>query len=909
MFDLEKEISAWLRQFRKHRAFNHGAIREMELHLRDHIDDLITDGHSAEEAFHLAVKAFGDIPAMASEEMKNSVPRRSMPIQIYQALLGNYVKIALRNFTRRPFFTFLNTAGLAIGLAGGVLIGLFIIDELSFDTMFADADRIYRINIDNRTSGEVSRYASAPGPMAGVLDSDCPQVELVTRFREVNGALLRKPDATENVKEVHVTAVDSSFFTMFGLTLLQGDTRTALKEPNSIVLTESAVVRHFGDDQKVIGKNLLVDNSKLFVVTGVMPDLPRNSFLRDHGVFLSLSSYEDEKTLAWNTWYFPTFVKLNRGTDVKDLQAFLNTVKESYLIPWAMTFVPGLTIESARKSEEETGDYMLFNTIALTDIHLRSHDREGEFSINSDVQHVYILGIIGVFLIFLASVNFMNLSTAHSLTRAKEVGIRKTLGSDRWGLIRHFLTESVLISVLSLGLSIVVVVVTLPLFNHLVERNINVPFDNPLFWIVLVAATLFLGVLSGWYPAFFMSGFIPANLVKSRSQRRTSSAGLRNGLVVLQFVVSVFLIVGTLVVYQQVDYIRHKDLGFQKEQVLVIDDIRAAGNGADALDEQIKQLSFVESVSLSDYLPTPSARGGTTYFLEGAIGKEEFKSDNAIIIEEWDIDDAYVPTLGLDIIAGRNFDKSHGTDSSALLLNEAAVRLLGLEPEKALGLRMTSDFHRPDKENMEYRTVVGVVKNFHFESMRNRIDALSLVLNNRANTMIIRLSGGNHERAVSEIGAIWKKASPGQAFNYYFLDDSFDNTYHAELRLGKIFATFTILALFIACLGLFGLATFSTEKRTKEIGVRKVLGASVPSISYLVSTDFLKLVCIAILLALPLSWYVMNQWLEEFSFRITITWWTLALAAATALLISIVTVSYQSIRAAMLNPVKSLRTE
>lgn len=907
MFDLEKAIRAWLKQFRKYRAFNHGSVREMELHLRDHIEDLIANGRTEKEAFELAVQEFGEVQEVAREEFQNMKPRTTLIAMIRNTMLGNYFKIALRNFTKKPFFTFLNTFGLAIGMSGGLLIMLFIIDELSFDRMFTDADRIYRINIDNQTSGEFSAYAAAPGPMGGVLVADCPQIELVTRFREVDGALIRQPEAAFNVKETHLTAVDSSFFTMFGLDLLQGNTHTALKEPNSVVLTQSAVKRFFGDEN-AMGKSLLLDNEKIFVVTGVMADMPSNSFLRNHHVFLSLVSYPDEKTLAWDTWYFPTFVKLQPGTNVADLQTFLNTVKDNYLIPWAMTFVPGLTLENAKAADEKSGDFMRFNATALTDIHLYSTDREGEFSPNSDVENIYIMAFIGLFLIVLAAVNFMNLSTAHSLTRAKEVGIRKTLGSNRMGLVRQFLTESVLISLLSLLVAIGIAVLALPFFNNLAEKNISIPFSNPVFWLLLIFATIALGILSGGYPAFFISRFTPAKVLKGVHER-VGGGKMRNALVVFQFTISVFLIVSTLVVYQQVEYIRHKDLGFQIDQILVLDDIKAAGNQIESLKEEIRQSSQVENVSISSYLPTPSARGGTTYFLEGAIGEDEFKSEDAIIIEKWRIDDAYVPTLNLQLVAGRNFSKEFSSDSSALLLNESAVKILGVEPEEALGMRMTSDFHRPDKENMEYLTVIGVVKNFHFESMRNKIDALSLVWGTKADKMIIKLKAGDFSRAIAEIEKKWNRVAPGQPFNYYFMDDSFNDTYKAELRLGSIFFIFTVLSLCIACLGLFGLATFNAEKRSKEIGIKKVMGASVNQITYQLSADFLKLVGLAILVSLPLSWYVMNKWLEEFSYRIEISGWILALSAFLAVIISLATVSYQSIKAALVNPVNSLRSE
>lgn len=908
MFDLENAIQKWLRQFRKHRAFDHGSIREMELHLRDHIEDLIATGYSKREAFDQAVSQFGDIAEIAQDEFQNARPQtRSFFQMIRSNLFSNYVKISVRNFTRQPFFTFLNIFGLAVGMSGVLLIGLFIHDELSFDKMFVDAERIYRINIDNRTNGEYSQYASAPGPMAQVLKMDCPHVEMVTRFREVGSMLIRQSDQTQNTKATHVTAVDSSFFTMFGLALQEGDIRTALKEPNSVVLSHSAVKLLFGDGN-ALGKSLLLDNNKMVVVTGVMEDMPKNSFLRNHNIFISLSSFDDEKTLAWNTWYFPTFVKLSSGASVNDLQTFLNTVQERYLIPWAMTFVPGLSVEILKAQEKATGDFMRFNAIALTDIHLYSTDRRGEFSPNSDVNNVYIMFFIGLFLLSLASVNFMNLSTAHSMTRAKEVGIRKTLGSDRFSLIRQFLTESSMISLMAFAVCMIMALLALPLFNRLAGKHISVPFDSPSFWLTTISGTILIGLLSGSYPAFFLSRFVPARVLKGAASK-TGGGRVRNMLVVFQFAISIFLILSTLVVFQQIHFIQQKDLGFQKEQILVLDDLNAAGNQVQSLKEEIRRINRVEDVSVTSYLPTPSARNGITYFRESVSGKGAFTAENGLIIEHWKIDYDYVNTLGLEIIAGRNFSRQFATDSSALLLNESAASMLAKNPEDVIGMRLTSDFHRQDKENMEYMTVVGVVKNFHFETLRNSIDALSMVLGNRGEKMIIKLSAGDFTETIGEIRKRWEAVAPGQPFNYYFMDESFNDTYKAELQLGSIFVVFTVLSLFIACLGLFGLATFNAERKTKEIGIRKVMGASVRNITVQLSADFLKLVAISICISLPLGWYAMNKWLEGFSYRTEIHWWTLGLSALLAVAIAVITVSYQGIKAAVMNPVNSLRSE
>lgn len=866
------------------------------------------------DLFELFEKHFEESPAKAKWAFGFSVIRYFRPgfIRSFKQenfltgpiMLKSDLKISWRSLKKQPFFTFLNTFGLAVGMAGALLISLFIYDELSFDKMFDDSDRIYRLNIDHQNAGELNRYAAVSSPLANVMKQDYPQAELITRFKNTGSVFLKKVDSELFVKENHVVGADSSFFKMFGLDLIRGDSRTAFSNPNTLVLTRTAAEKHFGIHE-ALGQTLIMDDEESYVVSGVMEDLPGNSFLRDHSVFISMPSFEDADGTSWNNWVYPTFVKLLPTSDPENLDAYLATVKERYLIPWAMTFIPGLSIESAREAEESTGSFMNFNAIPLTDIHLYSPNIDEEFSQNSDVQNVYILSIIGFFLILLACVNFMNLSTAESLKRAKEVGIRKTLGSNRLGLIRQFLTEAGLISFLSFLLALALAFFALPFFNEFSEKAMVIPFESSAFWLLLMASVAFLGFLSGSYPAFFMSRFMPIKVLKGNGQASVEGGAIRNSLVVFQFSISIFLIVSTLVVFQQLNFIQNKDLGFQKDQILVIDDVDAAGNQMESFKQDIKQISHVENVSTSSFLPTPSARNGVTFFPEGSV----FQPEKALIIGNWRVDYEYVSILDLEIIAGRDFDEEFATDSSGMILNESVVAMLGIEPEEALGMRLTKDFDRPDKENTKFLTVIGVVKNFHFETLRNSIDAMSLSLGNNPQKMIVKLNAGNFQNSIADIEKLWRKVVPEQPFNYYFMDDSFNETYEAELQLGRIFATFTILSIFIACLGLFGLAAFNAERRTKEIGIRKVLGASVQQITYRLSIDFLKLVGIAVLVSLPLGWYAMSSWLQDFSYRIEIGVEVFILAALLAVFVSLLTVSYQSIKAAIMDPVKSLKSE
>ncbi len=813
------------------------------------------------------------------------------------------LKVSWRSIRNRPFFTTLNTIGLAVGMASALFIILYVVNELSFDKMFPDADRIVRVNIDNRIGGETTKYAAVSGPLAAVLKEDFPHTEMVSRFRNVGSIFLRTLHSQENVKEDGVIGADSSFLKMFGLTLLYGDSESALKEPNTLILTKTAAEKHF-DVNEAVGKTILLDNTDPYIVTGILPDLPTNSFLRDHHIFLSIESFDDAKSPAWNNWNFPTFVKLSSVEHRDNFQEFLGLVKESYLIPWAMTFIPGLTLESARASDEETGNFMRFNHTPLTDIHLYSNDREGEITPNSDFKNIYILSLIGLFILALACVNYVNLSTAQSLKRAKEVGIRKTLGSNRRSLVKQFLLEAGLIAFYAMVLATTMAKIAMPHFNTLAGTDISLPYNHPTFWFLLIGISTLLALVSGFYPAFVLSRFSPLRVLKQGEHGGKMTGKIRSILVVFQFSVAVFLIIGTLVVFKQLKFIQNKDLGYEKDQILVIDDINASPHQKNSLKIELERLKDIKSTSLSSFLPTPSARNGSTFFPEGKLFSRE-----ASIFGKWRVDHDYISTLDLEIIAGRGFDREFATDSNAIVLNEAAAAMIGMQPEKIIGLRLTDDFHRQDKENMKFYTVIGVLRDFHYESLRNDINAMSLTLGGDGHKMLIKLVSEDFSSAVAHIEDIWRSVVPGQPFHCYFMDDSFNETYRAEQHLVRIFTTFTLVSILIACLGLFGLVAFSAEKRVREIGIRKILGASVPQITYLLSFDFLKLVAISICVSVPLGWLIMNQWLQDFSYRTEISWWLFVVAGASAAIICLLTVSYQSIKSARANPVTSLRND
>ena len=810
-------------------------------------------------------------------------------------MIQNYFKIAWRNLKRQPFFTFLNTFGLTIGMAGAILICLFIYDELNYDTNYADADRIYRINSDIKFGGETSRNAEVSALMAEAMENDFPQVALTTRFRNRGSMLIKKQGAPQSIKEEQVAYTDASMFKMFGFELLYGDAATALKEQHSIVLTRSAAEKHF-KIENAVGETVMLDNTNPFIVTGVIEDFPENTFIRNHNVFISMTGYDEAENGSWGSNNFYTFVKLFPSSKIEELQVGLETIFRKYIVPYAQEFMPGITEEQFLAS----GNFFNFSTTNVSDIHLHS-DRFPEMSANGSIQNVYILSFIALFLIVLASVNFMNLSTAHSLKRAKEVGIRKTLGSGKFDLIFQFLSESGLIALISMVFAIVMAVITMPVFNELSGKELSIPYTKPIFWILVVVSGITLGILSGVYPAFFMSKFIPVKVLKGNGDASSKGGGIRSALVVFQFSISVFLIVCTLVVFQQIHFIQNKELGYTKDRILIIEDVDAAGNQAQTFKQEVDQLTQVKNSTLSSFFPTPSNRNDTSFFSE-----ESLEQGKAIQMQRWRIDFDYVSTFDLELIAGRDFNKNFGADSLSIIINEAAVTVMQLKPEEALGVRVTNDL---GKENPKMYSIIGVVKDFHFESLRENISALSLKLGNNSNALAVKINAGDYSKTIKTIEEKWASIAPGQPFGYYFLDDAFNRTYEADQRLGRVFSVFTILSILIACLGLFGLAAFSAEKRRKEIGVRKVMGASIAQITYKLSIDFLKLVFIAVMIAIPLAWYAMNKWLEDFTYRIEIGIGIFILAIFLAILISVLTLGFQSVKAAIVNPIKSLRSE
>ncbi len=809
-------------------------------------------------------------------------------------MLQSYLKIAWRNLVRNRTFSAINVAGLAIGLATCLLISLFVLDELSYDRFNEKANRVVRVVFRGAINGEKMKEAHVMPPVAQTLKADYPEVLEATRIRANWPPLLTYGD--NSFGNQAFAYVDSNFFQVFTLPFVQGDPKTALTGPNTVVITQTAADRYFGKTDP-IGKVLTVKSwNAAFTVTGVMKDVPVNSHFH-FDFFASMATLPDAKSLSWMTSEFHTYLVLPEGYDYRQLQAKLPGTVEKYMGPQVQQAF-GMSMNQFRQKGNDLGLFLE----PLTDIHLHS-DVTMSLEAGSDIRYVYIFGAIALFMLLVACINFMNLSTASASKRGKEVGIRKVLGSVRFSLASQFLTESLLLTTIALGLAIGLVVLTLPYFNQLAGKQLLISSLNGI-WLVpgLLLFGLFVGVLAGSYPAFFLSSFKPVAVLKGSSTFRMpgkSGVGLRSGLVVFQFFISITLMIGTTVVYQQLSYIQNTKIGYDKEHVLVLRDAWRLGKNEAIFRQQLQQDSRVANVSVSGYLPVgPTNNNNYTVF-------PETSSTQLVKTLRYDVDDQYIPTIGMKLVAGRNFSPQYASDSSGVILNETAARALGWAGN-ALGHTITNSTNQGQKTS--YR-VIGVVKDFHFKSFHERISPLLMVLSNEGGSLIIKTRNADISGLLATLGTQWAAFKTGVPFGYHFLAESVADTYQAELKTGRILGLFAGLTIFVACLGLFGLAMFTAEQRTKEIGVRKVLGASVSSIVTLLSQDFLKLVLIAIVIASPLAWWAMNHWLQDFAYKIDIEWWVFALAGALAVGIALLTVSFQSIKAALMNPVKSLRSE
>ncbi len=822
-------------------------------------------------------------------------------------MLTNYLKIAFRNLWINRMCSGINLFGLTVGVASCLLILLFVNDERNYDHFLPDAERIYQVNIAGNFGGSEFNTNGSPPPVGRTMADEFPEVETYTRtFKPSDAVVQRKQgdQALHYFTESTILAVDSNFLRVFRFTLLAGDAATCLQEPNSVVVTEQTARKYFGRST-ALDQFLYIDDQPV-KITGVLRDVPTQSTLQ----FDFLRPVRDYSVVANFDW---SWVWLNVNTYVR-----LNEVvaRQPGRVQALEAKFPAMVREHAAGAFERIGqpfDKFVqkggrwdFSLQPFLTVHLNSAGIGTNYKNLGDAKQVKTFAVIALFIIVLACVNFMNLATARSVKRAKEVGVRKVLGSTKNSLIGQFLTESMLYSLLATGAGIGLATLALPLFNQVANKTFAV---DALWSADSLGASLLLaalvGLLTGSYPAFYLTAFSPVQTLKNGLQKSAWAHQLiRNGLVVFQFSVSTALLIGTIVVFGQLRFAQTKDLGFDKENVLILPNASRLGQNQEAFRQELLRQPDVLNASLSTSVPLKGGFGDF-YVPEQTHTDKQVAKD--LLLFSYMTDYELVPTLNIKLVEGRNFSRDFA-DSASVILNETAVKQIGWEDP--IGRTITY----PGGNDQKF-TVIGVMKNFDMSSVRYTVDPFALfhvsskTYQASKTNLIIRLRAGRVNQAVAGVRVQWKHFAPDAPFDYAFLDREFAQAYRTEQQTGQVFGGFTALAIFIASLGLFGLAVFTAEQRTKEIGVRKVLGASVASIVALLSKDFLKLVLIAIVIASPIAWYAMNEWLADFAYKIDISWWYFALAGGLAVGIALLTVSFQSVKAALANPVESLRSE
>jgi putative ABC transport system permease protein len=807
-------------------------------------------------------------------------------------MVRNYLRVALRNLLKYKAYSIINIIGLSVGVACCIAIMLFVRDELSFDTYNKHADRIYRPWFSATFYGRDIKSAQSPPPMGPTVHHDFPEVIAYARLHYEGSSKIECRELT--FVEQNFYWGDSTLFDVFTLPFVKGDPKTALAQPNTVVITESTARKYFGDENP-LGRILKRDKEADYMVTGVIRDVPRNSHFRPDFI-ASLTTITESRDPNWLGNNFYTYFLLKKGTDPRLFERRINEELLAHAGP-QLKALTGVSIEQFLSAGNRVG-YLLQ---PLTSIHLNSH-LDYELEQNGSVSTVYIFSAIAIAILLIACINFINLATARSEKRAKEVGIRKTLGSPRSHLVGQFLAESVMMSSAAVILAVGIVELLLPLFNNIADKKLSLGiFTDPLSIPILIGVGIVVGLIAGSYPAFYLSSFRAADVLKSETRKGGRRAFLRDGLVVFQFAISIILFVGTFVIYAQLKFIQTKDLGFDKEESVVIYRTDDLSDRLQSFEHELMADRDITSITNSDAIPG-NQWSESGFWLEGT-GAEKM-----LFLQTMCCDFDFAKTYKLEMVQGRFFSKEHPSDSNAVVVNEEVMKAFGVKNivgrRLVLPGRNVADEKRPE--------VIGVAKDFNYRSLHEPIRPLVIgpLRETRAAPFVtVRLAPGNHLGTVAFIEKVWKKYAGKEEFEFNFLDESLQKLYAADQRTNKIAGTFSVLAIFIACLGLLGLAAFITELRTKEIGVRKVLGASVPELVALLCSEFAKWVLIANLVAWPAAYYMMINWLQKFAYRTDLSIWIFILSGAMALLIALLTVSSHAIKAAMANPVEALRYE
>jgi putative ABC transport system permease protein len=802
-------------------------------------------------------------------------------------MLKNYFKIALRNINRQKVYTGINILGLAIGMAGAMFILLWVWDELNYDRFHKNADRIYRVYQVFNYGDYHLEQTQTPGILATKLKEKCHEVELVTRVRGFREELLVIADKRK-FNERGLGIADESFFQLFSFPLVIGNPQTILKEPHTVAISEKAARKYFGDSE-VVGRTLTIFDED-FVVSGVFKDMPNQSHFH-LDVLCSFASFERYQQPAWGINVFKTYVLLREGNHIEALENKLTDIVKNDMF------------DSPERYETVTakGDYTKFLTQPLTNIHLKSH-LLWEFEVNGNGTYVKFFTIIALFILLIAAINYINLVTARSASRTREVGIRKTVGSTRASLIRQFLIESVLTSFFALILSLSTLHIFMPAFRNLVGKPwLQIPYmENPLLLFPLILLTVLIGSIAGMYPAFFLSSFKPVAVLSGKSRGGINRSRLRNGLVVFQFSLSILLLVATLVVQKQMNFIQTHNLGYDQEQVMVIQTYGELGQKLPVLRELLLHDPSIEAVSASSSVPG----GPFTNIGMGLEGTDSNQGTNMYIA-----DADFQKTMKIEMMEGRFFSEGISTDESAVILNESEASKLGVQD--LLGKRMRIWV---GGEGMELFHIIGIVKDFHYESFHEPVKPLVMVMLHGVCPwpeayVSVRIRTSDVQKTLAQIRKTWEDVVPGTPFEYSFLDSIYDAQYQNEVRTSLVFTIFTLFAIFVACIGLLGLASYAVEQRTKEIGIRKVVGASVQDLVLMLSGEFTRWIALANLIAWPAAYYLMSQWLYNFAYRTTIGILPFIITMLISIGVAFFTVSYHALKASLTNPVESLRYE
>ena len=822
--------------------------------------------------------------------------KKSKLLHFYpKTMYRHHFKIAWRNITKHKMYAAIKIGGFSIGIAACMLIALFVMDEFNGDSYYKESDSLYRFIGVSTEPGRSGKWPAFPAPIKETLAHDFPEIEKTGRLIPYSGWFdagdnqFRPEEETKNLYEDGFVYADAVWLEIMQLPMIYGDATTALAEPNTLVISREKAEKYYPGENPV-GKTVIINDNETnpYKVGGVMEDLPDNSHLQFDFI---LTLYEKEfwqgEQASWCCWNYDSYIKVKAGTDPRKLEEKLLLIRDNYIVPYSR--------ERGDKGADDTQKYLSFMLQPVQDIYLKSEGITDNLK-HSDIRIVWLFGAISMFILLLACINFINLSTAKSANRAKEVGLRKVIGSHRAELIRQFMVESFLFSLISFVIGSLLAKLFLPSFNQLADKSLFIPWEKWWLMPLLLSFVVGVGILSGLYPSMYLSSFKPIDVIRGAVSRGSKSSRMRSVLVVFQFTTSIVLIICTIITWQQMDFILNKEIGFDKEQVVIIEGASTVGGKYEVLKDELNNLDEVQHTTLSYSLPvTGTNRDFNPFWLAGKTREEK-----AVSAQKWRVDEDYIATMGFELIEGRNFSKEMATDSLAIIINRTMAEKFGFE--NPIGQRITNN-----SENIYH--VIGVIEDFHYEDMRRKIDPLCLIIGNGGSVTSVKVNTNDMHATLTAITHLWNELMPNQPFRYSFLDQRYEKMYMDVERTGKVFSLFAILAIIVACLGLFALSAYMVEQRGKEISIRKVLGASLSQIFNLLTRDFLRLVAIAMIIAIPAGWYLMNEWLADYSYRIDINWYVFALAGTIALVIAWLTISSEALKAASADPAEKLRSE